>query len=72
MSASTKKEAAHYVVTAHPPGGVLLTAKCNFTSPFSLVSMMLLVLVLLSSNRVLLFPDPVTIKTYAMYCMLCT
>ncbi|EEC45658.1 damage-specific DNA binding protein 1 [Phaeodactylum tricornutum CCAP 1055/1] len=36
MSASTKKEAAHYVVTAHPPGGVLLTAKCNFTSPFSL------------------------------------
>jgi len=24
---------AHYVVTAHPPGGVLLTAKCNFTAP---------------------------------------
>ncbi|GKY95822.1 hypothetical protein MPSEU_000542800 [Mayamaea pseudoterrestris] len=25
-----EKEFAHYVVTAHPPGGVLVTAKCNF------------------------------------------
>ena len=32
------KEVGHYVVTAHPPGGVLLTARCNFLSPFSLVS----------------------------------
>jgi len=29
------KEIAHYVVTAHPPGGVLLTAKCNFLSEHS-------------------------------------
>ena len=34
---SMKKEISHYVVTAHPPGGVLLTAKCNFLSPNSLV-----------------------------------
>lgn len=28
-------EISHYVVTAHQPGGVLLTAKCNFLSPHS-------------------------------------
>lgn len=27
-----RKEVSHYVVTAHPPGSVLLTCKCNFTS----------------------------------------
>lgn len=30
-------EASHYVVTAHPPGAVLLSAKCNFLSPESTV-----------------------------------
>ena len=24
------REVSHYVVTAHPPGGVLHTVKCNF------------------------------------------
>eukprot|EP00978_Attheya_sp_CCMP212_P013648 scaffold34265_cov58-Attheya_sp.AAC.6 len=32
---SQNAEAAHYVVTAHPPGGVLLSTKCNFTGPDS-------------------------------------
>jgi hypothetical protein len=32
------KEVSHYVVTAHPPGSVLVTAKCNFLSPHSKVS----------------------------------
>ncbi|KAL3933161.1 MAG: hypothetical protein SGBAC_010515, partial [Bacillariaceae sp.] len=27
------REVSHYVVTAHPPGGVLHTVKCNFMSP---------------------------------------
>lgn len=35
---SNSKEVAHYVVTAHPPGSVRLTAKCNFLSENSLVS----------------------------------
>jgi hypothetical protein len=26
------REVSHYVVTAHPPGGVLHTVKCNFLS----------------------------------------
>ena len=37
------KEIAHYVVTAHPPGGVLLTAKCNFLSEHSTVCVCLFV-----------------------------
>lgn len=32
-----EKEFAHYVVTAHPPGGVLVSTKCNFLAPDSLV-----------------------------------
>ena len=30
-------EVSHYVVTAHPPGAVLLTASCSFLSPDSKV-----------------------------------
>jgi hypothetical protein len=37
-SGSNSHEASHYVVTAHPPGAVLLAAKCNFLAPQSLVS----------------------------------
>lgn len=29
------REVSHYVVTAHPPGGVLHTVKCNFLAPDS-------------------------------------
>ena len=29
------KEVSHYVVTAHPPGGVLHAVKCNFLAPDS-------------------------------------
>jgi hypothetical protein len=32
-----EKEFAHYVVTAHQPGGVLVTAKCNFIACDSMV-----------------------------------
>jgi flagellar motor protein MotB len=32
------KEVSHYVVTAQSPGSVLVTAKCNFMSPQSKVS----------------------------------
>lgn len=34
---SSNREIAHYVVTAHPPGSVSLTAKCSFRSPNSMV-----------------------------------
>ncbi len=33
------REVSHYVVTAHPPGGVLHTVKCNFLAADSEVSM---------------------------------
>ena len=36
-SPSSANEVSHYVVTAHPSGAVLQTAKCNFMSPHSLV-----------------------------------
>lgn len=36
------REVSHYVVTAHPPGGVLHTVKCNFMSPDREVSVLLL------------------------------
>lgn len=32
------REASHYVVTAHPPGGVLQSVKCNFLAKDSEVS----------------------------------
>ena len=32
---SSSKEVAHYVATAHPPGGVLKAIKCNFLAPDS-------------------------------------
>jgi hypothetical protein len=32
------REVSHYVVTAHPPGGVLHTVKCNFVAEDSEVS----------------------------------
>jgi hypothetical protein len=32
------REVSHYVVTAHPPGGVLHTVKCNFLAEDSEVS----------------------------------
>ena len=32
------REASHYVVTAHPPNGVLHTVKCNFLAADSEVS----------------------------------
>eukprot|EP00934_Nitzschia_sp_Nitz4_P007930 Nitzschia sp. Nitz4//scaffold17_size182527//65374//69935//NITZ4_001847-RA/size182527-processed-gene-0.49-mRNA-1//-1//CDS//3329539319//7920//frame0 len=38
MAATTNnsnREVSHYVVTAHPPGSVLHTVKCNFLSPDS-------------------------------------
>lgn len=37
MASTTKQEASHYVVTAHPPGAVLLSKACNFTDPDSTV-----------------------------------
>ena len=33
------REVSHYVVTAHPPGGVLHTVKCNFLEKDSEVRM---------------------------------
>jgi hypothetical protein len=36
-NSSSQNEISHYVVTAHPPGSVLLAAKCNFLAPTSLV-----------------------------------
>lgn len=36
------REVSHYVVTAHPPGGVLHTVKCNFLNPDSEVRLRLL------------------------------
>jgi len=36
-NSSSANEVSHYVVTAHPPGAVLRTAKCNFMAPDSLV-----------------------------------
>jgi len=31
-------EAGHYVVTAHNPGGVIVSTKCSFVEPDSIVS----------------------------------
>jgi hypothetical protein len=38
LAAMSSREVSHYVVTAHPPGGVLHTVKCNFLSKDSEVS----------------------------------
>jgi hypothetical protein len=31
----SSREVSHYVVTAHPPGGILNSVKCNFLAPDS-------------------------------------
>ena len=34
-----EKNAGHYVVTAHRPGGVITSIKCSFVEPNSVVSL---------------------------------
>ena len=45
---SSPNEVGHYVVTGHRPGGVIVSTKCSFLGPNSMVRLVLLLLLLWS------------------------